>query len=90
MNIDIKYGQAFRIRRICDSEEMFRKRFQELSGDFVKKGFKRKLWDSQILNVNAKVEKVFFVRKYRMGERHAEQYIYIYMCIYMYMHIMVN
>ena len=46
VNIDIKYGQAFRIRRICDSDEMFRKRFQELSGDFVKKGFKRKLLDS--------------------------------------------
>lgn len=50
----IPYGQALRVRRICDSDEVFERRMKELAGDFVKRGFKNKLVDSQFLKAKAK------------------------------------
>ena len=43
----IPYGQALRIRRICNSDEVFERRLSELSEDFVKRGFKRNVNDFQ-------------------------------------------
>ena len=40
------YREALRVRRICDSEEVCDERLKELSGDFIKKSFKRKFVES--------------------------------------------
>ena len=45
--IGIPYGQALRIRRICNSDEVFERRLSELLEDFVKRGFKKNVIDSQ-------------------------------------------
>ena len=38
----IPYGQALRLRRICDSDEVFDKRLKDLKGHLVKRGFEGK------------------------------------------------
>ena len=47
VKLGITYGQALRIRRICNSDEIFERRLSELLEDFVKGGFKRNVIDSQ-------------------------------------------
>ena len=43
----VPYGQALRLRRICDSDEVFQERSKEMKGHFIKREFKRNLIDSQ-------------------------------------------
>ena len=43
----IPYGQVLRLRQICDSDEVFRERLNEMKGHFIKRGFKRRLVESQ-------------------------------------------
>ena len=43
----IPYGQALRLRRNCDSDEVFQERSKEIKGHFIKRGFKRNLIDPQ-------------------------------------------
>ena len=50
----IPYGQALRLRRISDSEEMFEKRLKELRGHFTKRGLKKKLVDLQFSKARGK------------------------------------
>ena len=58
-------GQALRVRKICDSEEVCDERFEEFSGDFIRRGFKRKFIESQFLKDRKKnrLERVSFFRK---------------------------
>ena len=39
----IPCGQALRMRRICNSDEVFKERLKELEGNLVKRGFKKNL-----------------------------------------------
>ena len=39
----ISYGQALRIRRIYDSDEVFKERLKEREGNLVKRGFSEEL-----------------------------------------------
>ena len=50
----IPYGQALRIRRIYDSDEIFEERLKELRGHFIEGGFKSKVVDSQISKARTK------------------------------------
>ena len=50
----IPYGQALRMRRICDSDEVFKERLKELEGNLVKRGFKKNLIDEQFFKAKAK------------------------------------
>ena len=43
VKLGIPYGQALRIRRICNSDEVFERRLFELSEDFVKRVLKEML-----------------------------------------------
>ena len=36
------------MRRICDSDEVFKEKLKELEGSLVKRGFKKKLIDEQL------------------------------------------
>ena len=47
-------GQAFRVRKICDSEEICKESLKDLSGDFIRRGFKRKFVESQFLKARKK------------------------------------
>ena len=42
----IPYGQALRMRRICNSDEMFEGMLKNLGGHLVKRGFKKSLINS--------------------------------------------
>ena len=55
VNKGTSYGQALKMRRICDSDEVFKERLTELKGHFVERGFKRNFVDEQF--VRAKTEK---------------------------------
>ena len=50
----IPYCQGLRIRRICDSDEIFEERLKELRGHFIKRGFESKVVDSQISKARTK------------------------------------
>ena len=52
----IPYGQAFRYRRICDSDEVFEERLKELRGHFIKRSFKKNVTDSQFSKARARRE----------------------------------
>ena len=57
----ISYGQALRMRRICDTDEVFKERLEELEGNLVKRGFKKNLTDEQFFKAKAKRrEDMFF------------------------------
>ena len=51
----IPYGQALRLRRICDTEETLEKRLKELRGHFIKRGFKKNLVDLQFMKAKGNV-----------------------------------
>ena len=55
----IPYGQALRLRRICDSDETFEKRLKEMRGHFIKRGFKMKVLDSQFSKARKKSRESF-------------------------------
>ena len=48
----IPYGQALRLKRICDSEDVFKSREKELKGFLWKRGYERGFVDKQIGRVN--------------------------------------
>ena len=50
----IPYGQALRLRRICDSDEVFDKRLKDLKGHLVKREFEGKFVDSQFIRAKSK------------------------------------
>ena len=50
----IPYGQALRVRRICNSDEIFDKRLKELKGQLVKRGFKKNMIENQFEKAKAK------------------------------------
>ena len=50
----IPYGQALRVRRICNSDEVFDKRLKELKGQLVKRGFKKNMIENQFEKAKAK------------------------------------
>ena len=56
----IPYGQALRIRRICDSDEVVEKRLKELTGDFTKRGFKRNVVESQVRKAKRRSKQSLF------------------------------
>ena len=45
----IPYRQVLRVRRIYESDEVCVERLKELSGDFIKRSFKRKFAGLQLL-----------------------------------------
>ena len=59
VKLGITYGQALRIRGICNSDEIFERRLSELLEDFVKGGFKRNVIDSQFQRAKKKVKRKF-------------------------------
>ena len=61
----IPYGQALRMRRICDSDEVFKERLKELEGNLVKRGFKKDLFDTQFFKAKAKRREDLFIRNIR-------------------------
>ena len=48
------YGQALRLRRICNSEEVFDNRLNELQGYLPKRGFKKRNVGSQFVRARRK------------------------------------
>ena len=50
----IPYGQALRIKRICSTEESYRDRLRDLRSNFIKRGFKENLVDSEFDRARAK------------------------------------
>ena len=50
----IPYGQALRLRRICDSDEVFEERLNEMKGHFIKRGFKQRFVESQFTKAKRK------------------------------------
>ena len=54
----IPYGQSLRVRRICNSDEVFDKRLKELKGQFVNfrelRGFKKNMNGNQFEKAKAK------------------------------------
>ena len=48
----IPYSQALRLKRICDSEDVFKSREKELKGFLWKRGYERGFVDKQIGRVN--------------------------------------
>ena len=59
----IRYGQALRLRRICDSDEVFEERLNEMKGHFTKRGFKHRFVESQFTKAKKnRIEIVSFVR----------------------------
>ena len=50
----IPYGQALRVKRICSTEESYRDRLRDLRSNFIKRGFKENLVDSEFERARAK------------------------------------
>ena len=50
----VPYGQSLRVRRICNSDEVFDKRLKELKGHFVKRSFKKNMIENQFEKAKAK------------------------------------
>ena len=52
-----------RLRRICDSDEVFEERLNEMKGHFTKRGFKHRFVESQFTKAKKnRIEIVSFVR----------------------------
>ena len=54
MKIEIPYGQALRVKRICSTEESYRDRLRDLRSNFIKRSFKENLADSEFERARAK------------------------------------
>ena len=54
----IPYGQALRIKRICSTEESYRDRLRDLRSNFIKRGFKENVVDSEFERARAKTRKI--------------------------------
>ena len=65
----IPYGQALRMRRICDSDEVFKERLKELEGNLVKRGFKKNLIDEQFFKAKAKRRDGLFFQNTRRHKK---------------------
>ena len=50
----IPYGQALRVKRICSTEESYRDRLRDLRSNFIKRGLKENLVDSEFERARAK------------------------------------
>ena len=50
----IPHGQALGLRRICNSEEVFNNRLNELQGYLLKRGFRKRNVDSQFVRARGK------------------------------------
>ena len=48
----IPYGQALRLKRICDLEDVYKNREKELKGFLWKRGYKKGFVEEQICRVN--------------------------------------
>ena len=55
----IPYGQAVRLRWICNSEEVFDNKLDELQGYLLKKGFRKRNVDSQFVRAKGGVGRAF-------------------------------
>ena len=51
---EIPYGQGLRVKRISSTEESYRNRLQDLRSNFIKRGFKESLVDSEFERARVK------------------------------------
>ena len=65
----IHYDQALRMRRICDSDEVFKERVKELEGNLVKRGFKKNLTDEQFFKAKAERREDLFFRTLEVRQK---------------------